>query len=413
VNGSDPPSPEAGARPSRSLGRGCRISMRASERRVTAGKAVTLSGAIECPSGESAMGRQIAIYERQGGAGLAPDSASVVEIATTQRNGSYEVTSAALYANTVFRAHVGRHGARVIVKVAPSITLSAPAPPYARPPAASDRSRPHARIQTTFSGTVSPAVPGARVVLQVAYAASGEHWRSVALGHVGADGSFSIPHTFRVPGEASVRAIMHAGRHNAAAISEPVSYEVSNSQNPQLTIQTSSDPASYGQPITISGVAQEPNQPVTLMARSDGGAFGVAATTTTDANGNYAFTLQPLQDTSYEVADATTRSTVLFEGVRLGLVTASTQPTAQVGQQLTFSGTLTGAPEGQRVYLERGYASGLSFHVVAIGTVDAASQYQIVYTFNRPGAKVLRIKDRCDGRHRPSTSAPFTVTVTS
>lgn len=405
-----PSSPEPGAQPSGST-RGCRISIQTSSEHITAGEGVTVSGALQCPAGAEAAGRQIAVYQYQRHAGSGPDSASVLGIATTQTDGSYQLTSAALYTNTVFKAHLGRHGARAIVKVAPLITLSIPAPSEVQPSRTSQWSRSHARTRTTFTGTVSPAAPGARVVLQVTHGKSGERWRPVAFGYVGTDGGYSITHAFRIQGEATVRAIVHPDKHNAVGISAVGSYEVAQPQNPKLTIQISADPVSYGQPVTISGVASAGNQPVVLLARTNRGAFVTVATTTTDTSGHYAFTREPLQNTSYEVTDGTIPSTTLFEGVRFGLIPAATPSIAQAGQQLNFSGVLTGAPAGQVVYLERGYASGLGFHVVAAGTVDAASHFQIAYTLDHAGANVMRIRAPGDKQHRQSASAPFTITV--
>ena len=164
-----------------------------------------------------------------------------------------------------------------------------------------------------------------------------------------------------------VRTVVHTGRHNVAAVSEPVSYASPQPQNPQLTIQTSADPISYGQSVTITGVAAgAPSQPVTLLAHTRGGAFAVVASATTDEAGNYTFTQAPLQNTSYRVADAATSSTVVFEAVKSVLVadagpdTALSAQSVQSGQQLTFSGTPTPAHDGQVVYLERGYANGHS-----------------------------------------------------
>jgi hypothetical protein len=381
--------------------------------RIVAGESVTVSGALECMSGASTTEQQIAVYQQRRGAGAGPDSANLAGIATTQIDGSYELTSTALYANTVFRARVGRRGARAIVKVAPIVTLNAPSPPGSQPLEASRASHPLARRRVTFTGTVSPTDPGARVALQVAYPGSDGHWRPVAFGRIGSDGSYSIAHAFGLAGEANVRAIVHPGRHNAAGISEEVSYAVSQPQNPQLTIYSSANPISYGQLVTISGVAGAPNQPVALLARTGRGAFTVVARSTANPDGDYAFTQEPIENTSYAVTDASARSATLLEGVRFNLVTAAAEATAQVGQRSTFSGTLTGAPEGQLVYLERGRKSGLGFRVVSMGRVDASSHYRIAYTFNRPGANVLRIKVHGDTKHRQSTGALFTVTVTN
>jgi hypothetical protein len=371
---------------------------------------VSVFGKLTCPTGASAAGQQVAVYQHQGPAGAS--SFSTIGTATTEADGSYKLTPAALYTNTAFRVREGNHRARTAVKVAPLVTLSGPAP-GAQASALSRSSRSDRPTRATFTGTVSPADTGALVALQVAYAAAGEQWRTVAFGHVGSDGSYSIAHNFRAPGEVSIRTVAHTGRLNVPGASEPLSYQAPQPQNPRLTIQTSADPISYGQPVTISGVAAgAANQPVTLLAHTQGGASEVVATGTTDERGNYTFTQGPLQNTSYRVTDAKTTSTVLFERVKYALATAAAPNTAQAGQPLTFSGTVAPARAGQVVYLERAGAAGIGFRVVAVGTVNSDSTYSIVGDFSNIGSYLMRITVPSDGENLGSTSGPFTIALT-
>jgi hypothetical protein len=414
--------PPAGpsARPSNKTDRGCSPTIQASSTHITAGETVTLSGTLGCPTGTSTTeqapnnsadqpvtipGQPITIYQHQIGAGA--QSFAAIGAPTPEVDGSFTLTSPALNTNTVFKVREGRHAARVIVEVAPLVTLAISTPDAST---SSDSTIPkHPRV--TFTGTVNPVNTGALVALQVASAGAGEQWRPVAFGRVAADGSYSIAHTFRIPGQVSIRAVVQRKRSNVVGVSEVLSYTASQPQNPRLTIQTSTDPVSYGQQVTISGVAAAAtNEPVKLLARTTG-SYAVVAETNTDAEDNYTFTQTPLQNTSYMVSDATTRSTVLVEDIGFALTPATTPSTVQVGEQLTFSGTIAPASEGEQVvYLERS-SSNVGFHVVATGTVNASSQYQISYTFNRPGVYVMRIKVPGDGRLRASTSAPFTVTA--
>jgi hypothetical protein len=207
--------------------RGCRVSIEASSTRVTAGEAVTLSGALVCPTGTSAADQQLPIYAREGG--TAADSFSPAATVTTEADGSFQLTSGPLRESTVFQVRDGRHRARVAVKVAPAVTISA-LPTAAQASSTSGQTHSRKRVRTTFTGTVTPAVSGALVALQLAYAATGERWHSVAYGHVAADGSYSIAHTFSTPGDVSVRAIVHLGAHYAAAASQALSYEVPQPQ---------------------------------------------------------------------------------------------------------------------------------------------------------------------------------------
>jgi hypothetical protein len=389
--------------------RGCRVSIEASTTRVTAGEAVTLSGALVCPASTSAADQQLPVYEREGS--TAADSFSAAQTVATEADGSFELTSGPLQASTVFQIRDGRHRARVAVKVAPEVTITA-APAAAQASATGGQAHMQKRARATFTGTVSPAVTGALVALQLAYAATGERWHSVAYGHVAADGSYSLAHTFRTAGEVSVRAIVHLGAHYAPAASEPLSYEVPQPQNQQLSIQASADPLVAGQPLTISGVAAAgASQVLTLSAQTNGGSFVEVAKTTSEADGDYAFTQMPPQSTYYRVSDAGAESTVLFEGVSFSLASAPAPSTIQSGQQLTLSGTLTPAPAGQVVYLESEYTNGVRFHIIAVGSVGGESEYTIAHTFERAGTVVLRVTAPGDGQRQPSSSAPFTISV--
>ncbi|MCW3032625.1 MAG: hypothetical protein JWM60_970 [Solirubrobacterales bacterium] len=400
--------PNTETSPSTTTDRGCSVSVAVSSPRVLSGETVTVTGTVTCPTSAAAAAQHVAIYERHGGSGAA--AASLAETALPAADGSFTITSAPLQVNTVFQARVGRHRARAAVKVTPAITLSVQAPAsVASTPAASAHAK---RAKSTFTGTVTPAAPGALVALQVSYATTGEHWRSVAWTHAGADGTYTIVHALKTPGTSSVRAIVHAGRHNALAVSEALAFETPQPQNPQLTIASSSDPLLSGETVTISGVAAgAANAPVKLLARTTGGAFTVIAEGATDEAGRYSFAQSPLQNTVYRVTDATAGSTSLFEGVAFALTPTPAAATATAGQPLMLSGTATGAPAGQAVYLEQRSHSGIGFHAIATGTVDATAAYEISHAFAKAGEYVLRLHVPGSTTHLASTSAPFTLSV--
>jgi hypothetical protein len=394
-----------GDEPSASNQRPCHLAV-APASRITRGETVTVIGKLVCPSGVSAAEVPVTLYRHEPARALA-----LLGTATTAADGSFQLKPAAFDTNGIlyFRTPQARD-ARTVVRVAPQVTLTA----TSQASVASGHSRPGVRARATFTGSVSPADAGALVTLQIAYVESAERWRSVAFGRVEPDGSYSIAHAFRTPGEAKVRSIVQAGGLNmAAGISEPLPYDVAQPQNPRLTIQTAADPISYGQSVTISGVAAGADgQPITLLARARGNAFAAVATVTTDASGHYSFTQEPLARTHYRVTDATAQSTVLFESVGFALAAGATPNAVQAGQQQTFSGTLAPAHLGEAVYLEREYASGIGFYVIDVGTVDAASEYTIVDSFAAPGRGIMRIKVPTDGERDGTTSPPFTVTVT-
>jgi hypothetical protein len=390
-------------------GRGCRLSIVAGSSLLRAGETAELAGTLSCAAGASVSAQQIAIYRHRSG-----DAAgfSALETVATAGDGSFRIAAGALDANTTFQARLGRLRARTTVKVAPLVTLTAAAPEAL---ASTAGGSPHARgaaRRAKFTGTVSPAGASALVALQVAYPASGQQWRTVAFARVAADGTYSLAHAFRIAGVASVRTIVHVA-HDAPGISEAIAYVAAQPQNPALTIAASTDPLSYGQPVTISGVATGPTgRPVKLLARTGAGGFAVVAEATTGEGGGYSFSQAPLQNTDFRVVDATEQSTVLFEGVGFALTGAAMPTTAAVGQELTFSGTLGPTSAGQVVHLERQNASGVGFHELGASATDASSQYSIPHLFTSPGTVVLRLRVPGDGRHQTTTSASFTVTVT-
>ena len=391
--------------------RSCHLDLEASSQRIIAGESVTLQGQLTCPANVSAAGQQITVRERRALTG-GPSLASLAAVAT-EADGSFKVTSPPLETNTIFQVTDGSRRARIAIKVAPQVTLAAPAVATQVSSTAGARSQTARRGRVTFTGTVNPAVPGALVALQLSYAAGAEDWHLVAFGRVAADGTYSVSHRFRTTGAVSVRTVVHVGKSNVPGISEPLTYEAVPSQVAQLTIQTSADPLPYGQSLTISGVAAgAANQQVTLLSRTAGGSFAPVESASTDASGNYTFTQAPLRDTYYRVSDAGTTSATVFEGVQMVLSTEGAPTALRTGETMTLAGTLTPAHEGQSVYLERRRDSGAGFQVLDIGSVTASSAYTLTYGFTHPGSDVMRIRVAGSGGVEGTASPLFTVTVT-
>jgi hypothetical protein len=402
--------------------RGCRVTIETSASSITAGESVTVFGKVSCPPGSgpgsaSATGadggRQVSIEQTQrSGGGVRAFAA--LGTASTEADGSYELPPVTLRANTIFRVRLGKHGAHTAVSVAPVVTLNAPAPaPTAQPSSVGGQTRPARRSKTLFTGTVAPAASGARVALQVSYPADGERWRTIAYGDV-VEGSFSIAHGFKIPGEAKVRILAHPKGANAPGVSEALTYVVPQPQNPQLTIQASADPISFGQSVTLSGVAASGGaQTVTLLARTSGGTFAPVATTTTDEAGNYQFVQAPTQNAYYEVSDAATRSFALFEGVRYVLALTPPATTVAAGEALALTGSVTPAHAGQLVYLDRRGPSGIGFHPIATATVDPDGSFTLSHAFENATSATLRVRIAGDAQNQGSASAPFAVTVTT
>jgi hypothetical protein len=91
------------------------------------------------------------------------------------------------------------------------------------------------------------------------------------------------------------------------------------------------------------------------------------------------------------VTSGTLSSEVLVESVSFALSASAPPASVQVGEQLTFTGTVTPAHEGQVVNLERENAAGIWQSVLATGTVTATGSYSIPYTFTAPRSELLRV----------------------
>ena len=396
----------------------CRVHLEVPRAPITAGESVTLFGSLKCPH-EAAAGRQVAVYQR------AANRPGFVLVGTvmTEGNGAFSLTPASFTVNTVFYAlSAGAKSAHRTVKVAPLVTPTPPTPvDGTQLVTGGGRASSRASNRVTFAGKVSPAAAGAAVVLQRENASASEEWNRIDVGSVSGNGEYSITHTFVVPGEANIRVVVHPrNRLNVSGASTPVSYEISQAQNPALTIESTVDPVLYGHQVTIKGIVKgaAANTPLTLLAHTRGGQFAPIATGSTTSGGAYEFTQTPLQNTAYKVAAASTSSAVLFEGVKYALSVAPVPSSALTGQPITFSGTVLPALVGHVVYLERQGAAQLGWHVVDVGVVTAPASpaepapFSIVHAFYTPGTARLRIKVPGDPRNQGIASPAFELSLT-
>lgn len=386
----------------------CQISLEASAPRVSAGSSLTLSGKLQCAAAADLAAQPVLVLQRERAAGM-----SEVATASTAADGSFQVSDLTITANTIFIARApGGQRARVAVKLAPLVTLSGPT--GAQLATRSGVGAPGARHNRfTFTGTVTPAAGGERVTLQRQYGASDEQWHPIAFARVDDNGTFSISHGFRTPGEVSVRVVVHP-KGEIAGASEPLTYMVAQAQNPQLTIASSVDPVSSGQPVKITGVALgAPGQALKLLARTPGHPFAPIAETSTDEDGAYEFSVSPLQSTTYRVSSATTLSTPLFEGVKYDLTLSAAPSSVAAGTPLSLSGTLLPAHPGQIVFLERENLSGTGFRLLDSAIVEADGSFTIAHTFTRQGSSTLRVRVPADAASQGSTSPPFVLAVSA
>jgi hypothetical protein len=401
----------------------CRINIESiSPHQITAGEATEISGRLTCGRA-SAAGQTVQLYAHLAGtAGFVP-----VQSTTTETSGAYKFSTAPENTNVSFYVRsLGAQSGRRRLRVAAQVTLTGP------PEGTQiETGAPH---QETFSGTVTPGTDvGARVILQRQNAVNGEEWHRIGVGQVMAGGTYSITHIFRVPGDASIRVLVRSDGLNIPSASTPLDYEISQTQNPNLTISSSADPIAYGQSVTISGVVAgaTAGHPVTLLARTvHQHGFAPAAEATTDASGNYSFAAQtPVNSTLYRVRSADPscanapsdvqackarqlKSAVLYEGVKDVLTAEVSATTIQAGQALEFKGAVAPDHTGHVIYLERQDVTGSGFHVVQVGHVLPGSTYSIIHQVYVPGTKVFRIEIPGGPDNGRAVSELFTVQVT-
>lgn len=388
----------------------CRLSLQATASTLVAGEAVTLTGELTCGRSEADGEQIVTIDEHTAGA----QGFDEVGSATTEADGVFQFTTrAGLDANSTFRASAtGARSARAAVKVVPEVTIRGPAAGSQLLPAgAPATAAPHAGRTVTFSGSVSPAEAGARVVLQRESPTPGV-WRRIGLGEAGANGQYAIVHHFVVPGPATIRVVARAHGLRPAA-SEALSYEVAPRQNPLLTIAASAAVLAYGQPVTISGASSAGvGDMLTLYAHSPGGRLAAVASVRAGADGHYEFPPQtPTHSTFYRVRTAGLRSTTLHATVAPALTTQLAAESLHVGEALRVCGEVAPASVGTMVVLERQNPGGLGFHEVGEAMLGTSADYCIEHVAPAAGSETYRVEVRRSSETAASVSLPLQLTV--
>lgn len=270
-------------------------------------------------------------------------------------------------------------------------------------------------VPITFSGQVSPNHAGQRVFLQRQNADSGRDWHTIDRGRIGFGGQYAIVHRFVVAGDANIRVLFQGDRRNIRSASDTLSYEISQKQNPNVSINSSANPIDEGQSTTISGVVAGVTspQPVTLLARTARQRnFAPVASGMTDASGNYSFPQTPVVNTFYMVQAKPKHSAVLYEGVR-DVVTASVDQTNVVaGTTLTFTGSVSPDKNGHVIYLQKSNPSGNGWHTIQQRNVQAGSTFTLTHRVTAPGVKQFRVVIPGGPVNQRGVSQALTVTVT-
>ena len=271
------------------------ISIAVSDNPIVAGDQLVIFGRLRGPNNGH---RKVTLWHR-----INPAPAfTPVQQTTTDSNGFYAFFRAKGVVDSNRNWYVKSLGARsrtVHEKVFSVVTLSGPAD------GSTLLTGPAHKV--TFTGTVSPFQAGDPVVLQRDNSdQAGNQWNEIDRSTVNPNGSFTIVHTFRVPGDANIRVLVGGTRRNLPSPSNELSYQISQAQNPALTINASANPITVGDTVTITGTLQNgAAQNVVLMGKVAGGSFGTLAQVTTDASGNYMFTQTPKNSTIYQVKEFT------------------------------------------------------------------------------------------------------------
>lgn len=372
---------------------------------IPSGEGVLIYGQLK---GSDVAHRRIYLYHRLA---LAPRF-TLIQSTSTNRYGFYEFTRADGVVTTNrswFAVGPGdTHSRTVHERVRSAVTLS-------QPPASAGTRQP-----VTFTGAVSPAHRGQRVLLQQQTAISGNGWRTIATGYTDPASNFTIVHRFRVAGDYTLRAYFPSDPRNVAGSSDPVTLAVQQTQNPAFTIESSNPVIPDGQPVTISGVlAQGGTSPyasavVTLYGRpAAGGSLKALASTATGTDGSYSFTQTPTANTVYKVETATKPKAVtapLYQGVQDTVTMAAAPTSTQEGSVVSFSGAVSPDHTGHEIFLQRETASG-RWQDVASSYLTAGSRYDLLYRFGQAGTFSLRARIYGGPRNVGGASAPQTITV--
>jgi hypothetical protein len=383
----------------------CKVSLVAEPRTLTAGETVELTGQLLCTSG-STVGQTITVFQRTAGS---PSFKSIATTATAAE-GLFKFTTPTVSVDSWFYvAAPTRRSPTRAVKVAPVVKLKGPEPETVP----LETGKKHA---VTFSGSVNPSDEGAEVWLEREQATSSEEWGVIQKGVVKAGGVFTLLHTFTIPGDANIRAVVRPhGIFDVRGTSNQLSYVINQTQNPNLTIKSSADPISYGASITIEGVLKGgAGKTITLLSHAKGvKTFSPAGpTAVAGPSGEYKFVLTPLINTFYRVSGGGQNSAVVVEGVKYLLTAGVTSTKVMAGQPLTFSGTVTPAHAKKTVYLERENLFGGGFHVAEVAEVLFPSgTYAIPYVFHGSGKQVFRVHVPGDPENQGTSSSTFTIEV--
>jgi hypothetical protein len=186
----------------------------------------------------------------------------------------------------------------------------------------------------------------------------------------------------------------------AAAIAAP------KPQPTAPTIAISTGKVTFGASATISGTTTA-NTAVTLRgdAFPFNNSFGRVATTTSNAQGAYSFSVKPDMSTHYRVDLKKAQSQVVALAVRWRVTRHVSTKRPKKGSRVLFSGTVSPAHVGGTVSIQR--LSGTAWKTVKTTTLAAStatsSAYSVRVRVRRNGT--YRVRCEGDGAHDAGNSA--------
>jgi hypothetical protein len=404
---------------------GCQITLEVAPRPAYAGETVSAYGHLStgCGSEEKQL---VTLY--RGSVGSRPSEFTAVATGASEK-GAFLVKYSAITTNSLF--YVSADGSRSPVRALKVIAIvKLEGPPEGSVLFTAQRSGRRPPVPVHFTGEVSPEDTGAQVVLQRQNAYKGNEWHRIGgFVTVGEHGKFTIGHDFVVPGPANIRVVVRDPKHNLSSPSNVLNYEITQAQNPNLKIESTADPISFGQSTSIHGTVTTlaTNTPLQLLAReARTHGYTKVGETKVQPGGTYSFaSVYPSGSTFYKVVGGDETSAVLYEGVKY-VLTVNLLPgtTVEEDQPLTFSGTVKPgiipgheSIAGHDIYLERQNPNTSGFHVLEVGHVVAPVApsteytYSIEHRFFGAGAQVVRIKIPGDPQNGSVVSEPFTIQV--
>jgi hypothetical protein len=368
---------------------------------ISTGEPVLVYGQLD---GANHAGQQITLWHNISGV---PGGFTKVSKTTTDANGFWSIARADGVVTTnrswFATAGAGVHSRTIRGRVHATVTLAQPSATLLT------------RTPVTFTGTVAPNHVGQRVILQAQVGVNGDQWRTIDQGRIRPGSTFSIVHRFRQAGDRTLRAVFRGDRRNLRGESTPISITVQQTQVAGFTINASATSIDFGQGVTISGtLTGGASTSVTLYGRNEqSGPFHPLAAGTTDGSGNYSFAQSPTRNTIYQVRNTTTPSTrtaALFVGVHDVVSIAASAPAGNVGDTITFTGTVQPSKLGHVIFLQR--LDGGVWRTVEVGRVGAGSSYSLAYVLDSVGSVQFRTLVPGGPVNQRGVSSAVTIAVT-